>query len=1444
MSNIILDEGKKVIPDLTWSPDGRDMLFILENGGGKTSVIQLIMQTILPNATLTGRKIKETVAKRSSGHIATSWRLDGDNPKYAVFGFSYINANSDSEDLQYFNYYFTHSDDSPLTIETLPMVVDGKLTTFAEYKRILQRVEGVRVQIPETNEQYRTELQQFQILVEEWKNMQKINGDEGGVAEFFEKAKTVEDLIKKLLIPSIEDTIFKSKEDIYESFQGLKENLLKIPELKQDLQDFRIIQENAGSVIHSVEQYKKTKRLFFSTQTRFIELRKTFDQYKEELLEVKETLEQAKQELQTKQKEWKWIQDSFAAHQTKQEMLTLQKEWQDYQEKVAEQIERVQTATQNYKETKALHHYDEWNMYKREKQTYQAELNAFELSHADLMKQVEEAKRAFHQAWHAVYKELKQREKLIGEELCQNEGDIRKAKQMLALLRDQGNEFTKESASLEAKLAQYEKELSALEREMGYEAMRDAAQFIQTCKEEIEENAKYIADAEQKIETWEEQKSKKAEFVQEKKLYIAECMRDKQSEETLREQYQTDKERVQTMLLQIGKPISRIWDEQDELMGSVQKQLEHLIRDKEKLVLTVQKGRERVEDLRAYDYFVPHKTLLKIKEELERNRIYVVLGSEWLSQQTLNEMEKENILENNRLLPYSILVEEGQIKQIERVLRNLKGERFEIPILFQVKEQVVTSLEVDMPVLMSMQHGVMVFQPLETKLFASRDEMQRILEEEESRLQESTQNLKQYKEQEQILQTVLREMKSFYQTYDNGFDNRVKRCIDSVEEQMARAEEEIEEIYADISFYEQQIADRKEKRKQYENEKYLHMNRLEKVDAFLKRFPDIQSVKDQYAKAQTALLGAEKEIKLVEQMGEEARETNTKLQRLANDHQHRLHHHEHLRNTYGFLYESCEGDVIAQDGYEEVKIAYEQLNKRMEQESGSFEHIQKLLTAAQRNENKEQEEIDKLGVALEWLDQHKRSVTETEVEQAESVQSEAKALLHEIEKECTGIEKQAYGKELQWKTECDAMVRTYGKEPYVYGDDAKKKKECTERALESSYQEERNLEKQSHENEEELGAVLYTLEGYKDIAYLPVYTEQTKVLSKEEWKSIHANPKEAFRKQKRETETAKLDYEQQTNLVRRTFKQYLDRLEMTHNPKVKTFADQLMRLLDGEKLYDYDFIHGQFQRIFESLTALKQQHEHMLIQSEQDKEALVNSMYDRILAVYENIKEMPRHARIQLYNMPIEMIKMDWKREEEETTLQNLRRWMDTLLRDVQEMHQSGKHEEDINLYMRQQLRTEKMLECLAPIHTCQIKVFKPRKQTLMESGVDYEYWHKAAKWSGGEQYTSYMTMFMVLITHIRKKRFAKENSWKFIIADNPFGKASSEHVVSPIIELANKSNIQLMCLTAIKEEGLRKHFDVVTSNRYYHMGGKEILSKQEQTTSLKSLYYKKPAMI
>jgi hypothetical protein len=135
--------------------------------------------------------------------------------------------------------------------------------------------------------------------------------------------------------------------------------------------------------------------------------------------------------------------------------------------------------------------------------------------------------------------------------------------------------------------------------------------------------------------------------------------------------------------------------------------------------------------------------------------------------------------------------------------------------------------------------------------------------------------------------------------------------------------------------------------------------------------------------------------------------------------------------------------------------------------------------------------------------------------------------------------------------------------------------------------------------------------------------------------------------------------------------------------------------------------------------------------------------------------------------------------------------------------------QDQLSHYIHIEFETNKLLQLIAPIENCKIDVFKPRKQSLIEQKIEYISWDKAASWSDGEKYAAYMTMFMVLITHMRKRILAKDQSWKVIIADNPFGRASSDHVMEPIIKLANEAKIQLFFLTAIRDEGIRKqkHF-------------------------------------
>ena len=68
VTNIQYDYAKKQFPDLILDFAEKDALVLLTNGGGKTLLLQLIMQVVLPNERL-GAKDRELLQSSSIGHV-------------------------------------------------------------------------------------------------------------------------------------------------------------------------------------------------------------------------------------------------------------------------------------------------------------------------------------------------------------------------------------------------------------------------------------------------------------------------------------------------------------------------------------------------------------------------------------------------------------------------------------------------------------------------------------------------------------------------------------------------------------------------------------------------------------------------------------------------------------------------------------------------------------------------------------------------------------------------------------------------------------------------------------------------------------------------------------------------------------------------------------------------------------------------------------------------------------------------------------------------------------------------------------------------------------------------------------------------------------------------------------------------------------------------------
>lgn len=77
--------------------------------------------------------------------------------------------------------------------------------------------------------------------------------------------------------------------------------------------------------------------------------------------------------------------------------------------------------------------------------------------------------------------------------------------------------------------------------------------------------------------------------------------------------------------------------------------------------------------------------------------------------------------------------------------------------------------------------------------------------------------------------------------------------------------------------------------------------------------------------------------------------------------------------------------------------------------------------------------------------------------------------------------------------------------------------------------------------------------------------------------------------------------------------------------------------------------------------------------------------------------------------------------------------------------------------------------------------------------------WEQSNMWSGGEKWSKNMTLFLGILNYVAEKQKHIEPNMKrhrVVIMDNPFGKASSDHVLNPVFFIAEQLGFQIIALT------------------------------------------------
>lgn len=96
------------------------------------------------------------------------------------------------------------------------------------------------------------------------------------------------------------------------------------------------------------------------------------------------------------------------------------------------------------------------------------------------------------------------------------------------------------------------------------------------------------------------------------------------------------------------------------------------------------------------------------------------------------------------------------------------------------------------------------------------------------------------------------------------------------------------------------------------------------------------------------------------------------------------------------------------------------------------------------------------------------------------------------------------------------------------------------------------------------------------------------------------------------------------------------------------------------------------------------------------------------------------------------------------------------------------------------------------------------------------------------------MTLFLGLLNYVAEKKTHQQKRMKHnraVILDNPFGKASSDHVLNPVFFVAEQLGFQIIALTAHAEgKFLQDYFPIIYSCRLRDSkdSEKQIMTKEK----------------
>lgn len=272
------NNGKAIYQDFRMPFYGYNATFELVNGGGKSVLLMLLLQCIIPNAALDPKKpFKDMFIggdENRTTHVLAEWQLDSSisEDKYLLTGFCAKKRSSSDEDagrddIQYFNYIHLYNKGNEYDINNMPLCEwDGDDFSVRDYSKTWSLLKGLgsefNIRVTDKKRQYQEWLKTYYLLESEWDLIKSINRRENNLKVHFGNFKTSRALLEELLISTIEeclqdrqrlnyagDTELSGIKTLAEALYQSQEELKKLQKEQEIFHEYERLSSEVGTVI-------------------------------------------------------------------------------------------------------------------------------------------------------------------------------------------------------------------------------------------------------------------------------------------------------------------------------------------------------------------------------------------------------------------------------------------------------------------------------------------------------------------------------------------------------------------------------------------------------------------------------------------------------------------------------------------------------------------------------------------------------------------------------------------------------------------------------------------------------------------------------------------------------------------------------------------------------------------------------------------------------------------------------------------------------------------------------------------------------------------------------------------------------------------------------------------------------------------------------------------